>query len=360
MTYQVHILVMFLFFLLKKEEYFDCFLVGNNFFFLHLDSKNFTKKKEPSVTESFETTAMRTTHHLQQTDFTTENATSSRITTSVTATNSTRISTSSSVTQLQAVSLDPITSSLATVLQTSLQKTYANSNATPISLIQTYASNVSPVKLTRAKTSRYPKTTHYNLTSANTITSRAPPQSVQTTIFTGRTGTQVPFTSVHPPTPFNPASIRPTFTNTIIPATTSVYLIFNKITPKSSKTPVHIIAGNTHTKTPTPPTYAHRSTSSNSVSLPKSTQSSALLTTITNSTISPVTITSRIPLTPLFTSVFSTKTTAPFLVTLSKETIRGTKSTKSTWTFTTTTATPFYSKFTFTTTTAPPTTVNIT
>lgn len=256
---------------------------------------------------------MRTTHHLQQTDFTTENATSSRITTPVTATNSTRISTSSSVTQLQAVSLDPITSSLATVLQTSLQKTYANSNATPVSLIQTYASNVSPVKLTRAKTSRYPKTTHYNLTSANPITSRAPPQSVQTTIFTGRTGTQVPFTSVHPPTPFNPASIRPTFTNTIIPATTSVYLIFNNITPKSSKTPVHIIAGNAHTKTPTPPTYAHRSTSNNSVSLPKSTQSSALLTTDTNSAISPVTITSRKPLTPLFTSVVARKTTTPLL-----------------------------------------------
>eukprot|EP00105_Crassostrea_gigas_P045297 XP_019929445.1 PREDICTED: uncharacterized protein PB18E9.04c-like [Crassostrea gigas] len=284
------------------------------------DSKNFTKKTEPSVTESFETTAMRTTHHLQQIDFTTKNATSSRITTSVTATNSTRISTSSSVTQLQAVSLDPITSSLATVLQTSLQKTYANSNATPVSLIQTYASNVSPVKLTRAKTSRYPKTTHYNLTSANPVTSRAPPQSVQTTIFTGRTGTQVPFISVHQPTPINSASIKPTFTNTIIPSTTSVFLIFktksttsrtsftNNITPKSSKTPVHIIAGNSHTKTPTPPTNAHRSTSSSSVSLPKSTQFSAILTTYTKQSISPATSTSRIPLTPLFTSVVARKT----------------------------------------------------
>lgn len=274
---------------------------------------------------------MRTTHHLQQIDFTTENATSSRITTSVTATNSTRISTSSSVTKLQPVSLHPITSSketpFAAVSQTSFHKTYADSNATSVSLIQTYTSNVSPVNLTRATTSRYPKTTHYNLTSANPITSRAPPRSAQTTIYTERTITQAPFTFVHQPTPNNPASIKPTFSTTFIPATTSVYLMFktrstyitsrstftNKIiTPTSSKTSVHIIAGNTHTKTPTPPIYVHRSTSSNSVSLPKSTQSSALLTTITNSTISPVTITSRIPLTPLFTSVFSTKTTAPF------------------------------------------------
>lgn len=344
-------------------------------FFLHLDSKNFTKKTEPSVTESFETTGMRTTHHLQQIDFTTENATSSRITTSVTATNSTRISTSSSVTQLQAVSLDPITSFPATVLQTSLQKTYAYINATTsVSLNQTYTSNVSPVNLTRATTSRYPKTTHYNLTSANPITTRAPPQSVRTKLFTGITKTLVPFTFVHQPTPNNRASIKPTFSNTVIPASTSVHLIFitrsisttplttftNKITPKPSKTSVHVIARTTHTRTPTTTTYAHRSTSSNSVSLPKSTQSSALLTTITNSTISPVTITSRLPLTPLFTSVFYTKTTAPFLVTLSKETIRSTQSTKSTWPFTTTTATPFYSKFTFTTTTAPPTTFNIT
>lgn len=277
MTYQVHIL--FLFLLLRKKEYFDCFLLGNNLFFLHLDGKNFTKKTEPSVTESFETTGMRTTHHLQHIDFTTENATSSRITTS--ATNSTRISTSSSVTQLQTVSLDPITSSLATVLQTSLQKTYANINATTsVSLFQTYTSNLSHVNLARATTSRYPKKTHYNLTSANPITSRAPPQSVQTTVFTGRTGTQVPFTSVHQPTPNNPASIKPTFSTTIIPATTSVHLMFktrstsitsrstftNKITPTSSKTSVHVIAGATHTRTPTTTTYAHRSTSSNSVS----------------------------------------------------------------------------------------------
>lgn len=156
MTYQVHILVMFLVFFIKKKEYFDCFLVWNNFFFYISIAKLSKKNPEPSVTESFETTGMRTTHHLQHIDFTTENATSSRITTS--ATNSTRISTSSSVTQLQAVSLDPITSSLATVLQTSLQKTYANSNATTsVSLFQTYTSNLSHVNLARATTSRYPK-----------------------------------------------------------------------------------------------------------------------------------------------------------------------------------------------------------
>lgn len=202
---------------------------------------------EPSVSESFETSEMRTTHHLQQIDFTTENATSSRITTSVTATNSTRISTSS----------------------------------------------------------------------------RAPPRSAPTTIFTGRTITQVPFTFVHQPTPKNPASIKPTFSTTIIPATTSVHIIFktttlrtsftNKIAPKSSKTPVHIIAGNKYTKTSTPPTYAHRSTSSYFVSLQKSTQFSAILTTYTNPTNSPVTSTSRIPLTPLFTSVVARKTTTPLL-----------------------------------------------
>lgn len=115
---------------------------------------------------------MRTTHHLQHIDFTTENATSSRITTS--ATNSTRISTSSSVTQLQTVSLDPITSSLATVLQTSLQKTYANINATTsVSLFQTYTSNLSHVNLARATTSRYPKKNalQFNFSESNNIPS---------------------------------------------------------------------------------------------------------------------------------------------------------------------------------------------
>lgn len=214
MTYQVHILVMFLFFLLKKEEYFDCFLVGNKFFFLHLDSKNFTKKKEPSVTESFETTAMRTTHHLQQTDFTTENATSSRITTLVTATNSTKISTSSSVAQLQAISFYPITSSketpLATVSQTSLHKTYANT--TSVSLTQTNAPIVSPVNLTRATTSLYHNATRYQIITANPIASRSPPPLFGTKMLTGNTKTSVPITMIaHFISKINLTQINPQF-----------------------------------------------------------------------------------------------------------------------------------------------------
>lgn len=55
---------MFLFFLLKKEEYFDCFFVGNNYFFLYLDSKDFIKKKELFVIELFEIIVMRMMYYL--------------------------------------------------------------------------------------------------------------------------------------------------------------------------------------------------------------------------------------------------------------------------------------------------------
>lgn len=160
---------------------------------LHLDSNTFTEKPETYATEPFETTGIRRTHYLHHIDFTNKNATSSRITTSVRATNSTRISTSSSFTKLQATSLDPITSCketpLATVSQTSLHKTYANSNATT-----TYTPNYSPVNLTRATTSMYPNATRYQLISANSIASRSPPPLVGTKMLIGNTKTPVPTT----------------------------------------------------------------------------------------------------------------------------------------------------------------------
>lgn len=189
---------------------------------LHLDSNKFTEKPETYATEPSETTGIRRTHHLHHIDFTNENATSFRITTSVTATNSTRISTSYSFTKLQATSLDPITSSketpLATVSQTSLHKTYANSNATT-----TYTPNFGPVNLTRATTSMYPNATRYQLISANSIASRSPPPLVGTKMLTSKT--PVPTTIAPLLAPNNYNSNKPTFFTTKIATKTSVHLI---------------------------------------------------------------------------------------------------------------------------------------
>lgn len=256
------------------------------------NSKKFTEKPETYATEPFETTGKRRTHHLHHINVTTENATSSRITTSVTATNSTRISTFSSFTKLQATSLDPITLSketpLATVSHTSLHKTYANSNATTsVSLTQTYTPNFSPVNLTRATTSLYPNATRYQLISAHSIASRSPPPLVGTKMLIGNTKTPVPITIARLLAPNNSNSNKPTFFTTKIPTKTSVHLIvgntitqfktrhtdFIKKTPKPTKTSVHIIALTKNTKTPTPQTHAYTSTSSYSESFTKSTQS---------------------------------------------------------------------------------------
>lgn len=266
--------------------------------FLHLDSKTLTEKPDPSATESFRTAEIRTTHHLQTIDFTTEIATSSGMsnslnrrlhsTTSVTTTNSTRISASSSVTQ---------------------------SHTPSVSLIKTYETKSSPINLTKAATPLFPNATHYKLTLVTPLNSKLPPSSLRTEMFIGKTTTPIQFTSAHSPPRSNSASIKPTFFNTMIQTKTSVHLIGGKthntpcifcniITSKPTKTSVHIIAA--HTETPTPPTHAHISTPSASVSFTISRQSYYyLFTTNTNSTISPITTTSRIPLTPLLTSVVS-------------------------------------------------------
>lgn len=320
--------------------------------FLHLDSKKLTEKPDPSATESFKTADIRTTHHLQTIDFITEIATSSGMsnslnrtlhsTTSVTTTNSTRNSASSSVTQ---------------------------SHTPSVSLIKTYATKSSPINLTRAATPLFPNATHYKLTLVNPLNSKSPPSSLRTEMFIGKTTTPIQFTSAHSPPRSNSASIKPTFFNTIIQTKTSVHLIggkthttpciFCNITSKPTKTSVHIIAA--HTETPTPSTRAHISTPSTSVSFTISRKSYYyLFTTYTNSTISPITTTSRIPLTPLLTSVVTRKAASTFSFTQRKIPIPSAVLRNNTWPPTTTSATPFYSRYTFTTTTAPASTVNLT
>lgn len=305
------------------------------------DSNKFTEKPDTYATEPFETTEIRRTHHLHHIDFTTENATSSRITTSVTATNSTRISTSSSFTKLQATSLDPITSSketpLATVSQTSLHKTYAKSNATT-----TYTPNYSNVNLSRATTSLYPKATRYQLISANSIASRSPAPLVGTKMLTVNTKTPVPITIARLLAPNNSNLNKPTFFTTKKPTKTSVHLIvgntitkfktpltyFIKGTPKPTKTSVHIIAW---TKTlkhqPNQHTRLHQPrVTLNHLQNPRNLKFLTFITTYVKSTTS--LITPRIPLTALFTSVVTMNTAAPFSVTQSKKTIPSTVSRK--------------------------------